>query len=78
MKFYTKKDILEALDISYLTLLRWEKHGIVKKPDNRARERIYTESEYAEILEKIKTARKHPNFYKLPIRLRNKKQWEKK
>lgn len=64
MKIYSKKELLKEIQISYQTLLRYEKIGFIDKPVNKVGQaRVYSEHEYKKIVEKIKDLIYNPEKY---------------
>jgi len=64
MKIYSKIQLLKKIGISYQTLLRYEKMGIVNRPKNTiGRARAYSEREYNAIINKIKDMTNNPEKY---------------
>lgn len=68
---YTTKQIIDQLEISYPTFIRWEKRGFISKPNQKlGRYRIYDKQEYQKIISFYHDVKNNPDKYKhLSIRL---------
>lgn len=68
---YRRQEIIDSIGITYVTLLRWERIGLLPKPRRLSNQRYYSQEELDNIKAKIADIKKNPDNYKyLNIRLK--------